>query len=31
VIDKDRKPRWRTQRLEEVTPAMIERMLAPLQ
>lgn len=30
VIDKDRSPRWQTRRLEDVTPAMIGRMLAPL-
>jgi enoyl-CoA hydratase/carnithine racemase len=30
VIDKDRSPRWRHGRIEEVTPAEVEALLAPL-
>jgi enoyl-CoA hydratase/carnithine racemase len=30
IIAKDRNPRWRIERLEDVTPSQIERMLAPL-
>lgn len=30
VIDKDRKPNWRPASLQEVTPKMVEDMLAPL-
>ena len=30
VIDKDRKPDWRPATLEEVTPEMVDNMLAPL-
>jgi enoyl-CoA hydratase/carnithine racemase len=29
IIDKDRKPAWRTRRIEDVSPEMIARMLAP--
>lgn len=30
IIDKDRTPRWRPSRLEDVTPEMVESFLAPL-
>jgi enoyl-CoA hydratase/carnithine racemase len=30
IIDKDRKPRWRIRRLEDVTPAQVDTMLAPI-
>jgi len=30
LVDKDRKPRWNPSRLEDVTPAMIARLMAPL-
>jgi enoyl-CoA hydratase len=30
VIDKDRRPRWRPDRLEDVTEAMVERQFAPM-
>jgi enoyl-CoA hydratase len=30
IIDKDRKPKWSPARLEEVTPELVERYLAPL-
>lgn len=29
LIDKDKKPRWQPSRLEEVTPAMVERLFDP--
>jgi enoyl-CoA hydratase len=30
IIDKDRRPQWSPPRLEEVTPELVERYLAPL-
>ncbi len=30
VIDKDNKPDWQPATLEEVTPEMVEKVLAPL-
>jgi enoyl-CoA hydratase len=30
IIDKDRNPRWKVARLEDIDPAQVEAMLAPL-